>query len=426
MRRISLAFLPRLLSASALDDVHELFSNAHAEREKSRLLSEARAGLSIRVNARAADAWRFRFLHRLGTPRPHDSQSKFRAIIYKPERLGDLFLAANAIRLLAKHWGEGQIALVVSDACLDLANRLFPDVPKLSLPLALGLDGWDLAQALSLRRKLSRWSCENLVCLRHHRQPLSSVALGWIRADYRWGTTGHPWMLPAIRAGEGGLFDRAVRYPWPARPGVPAEVQAHADLVTSITGVEADAMSLLPKVEAQSDHRVRPERPTLVVVPWASGKIKDLTSELIVGIVQQIRSGRRCGIRIVAEPERRSEQARLAKELSVMLPGFDITPLPTANLAELDVAIAQSDAVLTADTFPAHLAIAMNKPVAVLATGALPGVFGPWSRSDSQRWFCHEMECWGCGWRCRYQKPHCLLDISAKDVGEFLALHLAR
>ena len=393
--------------------------------EKERII-EARAGLSIRAKARAGDAWRFRLLRRLGSPRPHDSQSKFRAIIYKPERLGDLFLAAAAIRLLAKYFGENQVALVVSDACFDLANRLFPGLPKIPLPLALGLDGWNLAQALGLRRRLSRWSCEHLVCLRHHRQPLSSAALQWIRADCRWGTTGHPWMLPAVSAGEKRLFDRSVRYPWPARLGIPAEVQAHANLVSSIIGAETNVASLLPKIELQSGHGVSREQPTLVVIPWGSGEMTNIASELIVKIVQHMPNRSRCNIRIVAESKRRFEQAKLAQQLNAVLPSFDVAPLPTANLAELDTIIAQSDAVLTADTFPAHLATAMNKPVAVLATGGWPGVFGPWSHSDNQRWFCREMECWGCGWRCRYQKPRCLLDISAKDVGEFLALHLAR
>ena len=405
--------------------MHELFSAAHAEQEKSKSLSEAQASFTIRPKARSGDAWRFRLLQRLGNPRPHSNQAKFRAIIYKPERLGDFLLAANAIRMLAAHWGEDRTALVVSAACRDLAEKMFPELPKISMPLTLGMDGWNLAQALSLRGALSRWSCENLVCLRHHRQPLSSVALKWIAADQRWGTTDHPWMLPAIRAGEQGLFDRPVRYPWPARPGVPAEVQAHADLVTRITSVETDAMSLLPEIAPQSESGRARDRPTLVVIPWASNEIKSLSSQLIAGIVRNMANGANCRIRIVAEAGRWPAQAKLAEELNAMLPGLDIAPLPTANLTDLDAALAQSDAVLTADTYPAHLATAMDKPAAVLATGALPGVFGPWSRSHRQRWFCRAMECWGCGWRCQYEKPYCLLDISTKEVGEFLASHLS-
>ena len=144
MRRISLAVFPRLLSASTLDDLHELFSNTQAEWKKSKSVNDARARFTIRANARPGDAWRFRLLQRLGRPQPHVSRARFRAIIYKPERLGDLFLAANAIRILAAHWGEDQTALVVSAACRDLADKMFPDLPKFSLPLALGLRGWYL------------------------------------------------------------------------------------------------------------------------------------------------------------------------------------------------------------------------------------------------------------------------------------------
>ena len=160
------------------------------------------------------------------------------------------------------------------------------------------------AQALSLRSKLSSWSCEHLVCLRHQRQPLSSAALRWIPADCRWGTTGHPWMLPAIGEGEEGLFDRPLRYCWPTPPGTPAEVQAHADLVTSITGTQTDVIDLLPKLELQSSNRVSRERPTLIVVPWGSGAIKNLTGELIAGVVKDTMSEPK-----MPRPHRRRTQA---------------------------------------------------------------------------------------------------------------------
>jgi ADP-heptose:LPS heptosyltransferase len=237
--------------------------------------------------------------------------------------------------------------------------------------------------------------------------------------------TGHPWVLPAIEASEDGLFDHPIPYPWPGQPDSPVEIRAHAVMVEHITGGLTGTSDLLPEVQVPVQDGDRCGPPTLVLVPWGSGGVKTLTCELIAGVVEQLPDRSRCGIRIVAEPRRRREQARLTRELSSALPGFDVAPAPGGDLRELYLTIGRATAVMTADTFPAHLAIAMDKPVAVLATGALHGVFGPWSRSPRQRWFCREMDCWGCGWRCPYPEPPCLLEVDKKEVAAFLAPYLA-
>lgn len=386
---------------------------------------EARAPLTIRPNARPGDSWRFRLLDQLGRQQSAPTRPRFRAVIYKPERLGDFFLATNAIRALIDHWGRDNIALIVSPACLALSEDAFPAIAKFALPLRLGLDGWNLAQALNLRRQLADYSCEHLVCLRHHRQPLSAAALRWVPARFRWGVTGHPWMQPVVRNHERGLFDQWTPYPWPSRPGIPAEVQAHADIIARITGAEIDASSLLPAISPEVRLNLDSERAVLAVAPWGSGTIKNLPANLLARVIEPLGKNLTLSVRIFAEKRRRLEQERLVQELHDLLPRYDIAAVRTADLKELADEFSQASAILTADTYPAHLAIAMDKPVAVLSTGALPGLFGPWSRSAQQRWFCQPMDCWGCGWRCIHSTPRCLLDIAPEQVAEFLAPHLA-
>ena len=388
-------------------------------------MNEARVPFTIRPNARRGDSWRFQLLERLAKPEPVAARPKFRAVIYKPERLGDFLLAVNAVQALIDHWGRDDTALIVSPDCLALAEERFPGLAKFALPLRLGLDGWNVVQALRLRRRLNDYSCEHLVCLRHHRQPLSAAALRWIPAAHRWGTTGHPWMEPAIQAHGSSSFDHATPYPWPSRQGIPAEVQAHADLITRITGTETDAFRLLPAVTPEPKHAPDKGRAVLAVVPWGSGATKSLTEDLLARILRSLGDDLLLSVRILAEERRRLDQERLAQKLRIELPGLDVASARTADIKDLAAALAQATAVLTVDTYPAHLATAMDKPLAVLSTGALPGLFGPWSRSDRQRWFCQPMECWGCGWRCVHSVSRCLLDIAPDQVAAFLAPHLA-
>lgn len=380
---------------------------------------------AIRPNARMGDAWRLRLLRHLYPATLTTRQPNYRAVIYKPERLGDFFLAVPSIRALVSHWDPERVALIVSPECFALADEEFPGLAKFSLPLRLGLGGWNIAQALSIRRSLAQYSCDHLVCLRHHRQPLSSAALGWIPAQHRWGTDGHPWMLPAIRIAEGGLLDRSKQYPWPGPHGLPSELQAHADVIAHVTGTPVQASDLLPRLGAIHASRRRDERPILAIAPWASSKIKSLTPDLLGSIVKRLASRSDFNILIIADSKQHSAQEAMCSHLGAILPARDITPARTTTLAELRVAIGGASAVLTADSFPAHLATAMDKPVAVLATGALPGVFGPWSHSPKQRWFTHETGCWGCGWHCVHRQPNCLLDIQPDAVAEFLAPHLS-
>lgn len=405
--------------------MHELPEDASANGETSEPVNEARAPFTIRPNARPGDAWRFRLLNRTAGLQSATAEAKFRAVIYKPERLGDFLLAVNAIQALIDHWGRDNTALIVSPECLALAEKWFPGLARFALPLRLGLDGWNLAQALRLRRRLAEYSCEHLVCLRHHRQPLSAAALRWIPAGHRWGVTGHPWMQPGIRAREDGLFNHETPYPWPGRPGIPVEVQAHADLVARITGAETDPRRLLPIVAPGPKGRSDDGRAVLAVVPWGSGTIKNVTADMLARVIGSLGDGLPLTVRILAEERRRLDQERLARKLRILLPGLDVVSARTADLEDLAAALAQATAVLTVDTYPAHLATAMDKPVAVLSTGALPGLFGPWSRSARQRWFCQPIDCWGCGWRCIHPAPHCLLDIPPDQVAGFLAPHLA-
>jgi ADP-heptose:LPS heptosyltransferase len=358
-----------------------------------------------------------RLLLSLGRPRSPGATPRFRAVIYKPERLGDFFLAGKAIRALVDYWGESQSALVVSDECLTMAEQEFPGLARVVVPLRLGAGGWHVGEALRLRRELAGYSCENLICLRHHRQPLASAALRWIPARTRWALVGHPWMPAATQAAERGLFEGSGRYPWPSRRGMPTEVQAHADLLRIATGTGIDAEDLLPTIPAGAARHP----PNLVVVPWGSGEINTLPDGLIAEILSLLRARAQFVVRIVAEEKRRPQEEALLRELRARLPGLDVAHERTPALADLRSCLARASAVLTADTLPAHLATAADRPVAVVATGAWPGLFGPWSRTGRQRWFIREMPCWGCGWRCIHPRPLCLWDVEPEAVADFLS-----
>lgn len=63
-----------------------------------------------------------------------------------------------------------------------------------------------------------------------------------------------------------------------------------------------------------------------------------------------------------------------------------------------------------AETGLAHIACAVNTPNVILLGGGHFGRFMPYSSLTSVA--CLPLECYGCNWQCRYQKPHCIIDVA--------------
>jgi ADP-heptose:LPS heptosyltransferase len=383
------------------------------------------ASWNITPKAAPWDGLRRRALAGLAKASPPSAEAspRYRAVIYEAQRLGDLLLASKVIHALLEHFGAERTALAVSPEALPLANEIFPDVPKILVPLALSWDGWNLCEGARLRRELSAFSCEHWVCLRHHRSPLASAILGWIPARERWAMVDHPWMSLAARRAEDGLFTHTMPFPFPvAQEGVPAEAQAHADLLSLVTGIPRRAAELLPAVGTMASPP--PGKPRLLLAPWGSSWMKGIPKEQVEAILRQLSTQGDFSVDMIAAPVARKPAERLIRQLQQRFPGVVMAYCPTPALADVQAAIAVASAVLAADSFPGHLATAMDRPTAILAAGATPGLFGPWGRSPRQHWFMRTMPCWGCGWKCPYSRPPCLLEIPAQDVSDFLARNL--
>ncbi|MEW6667951.1 MAG: glycosyltransferase family 9 protein [Thermodesulfobacteriota bacterium] len=350
---------------------------------------------------------------------PPGSSPRHRAIIYEAQRLGDFLLAVKSIRILLDYFGEEHSALAVSPEAMPLAIESFPKVAKFAVPLFLAIGGWDLFGGLRLRRGLSAHSCDHLVCLRHHRSPLATSILGWIPANERWAIVSHPWMSPGARAAEDRLFDHTAAFPFQGEEGVPLEVQASARLLSMVTGFPHQAEALLPSIDLDQVHPADSGSASLVVAPWGSSHMKSIPEKLLTGVLKKLSEHAFFSVDVVTAPFESDKTHVLTGRLRKSLPGMDVVDRLTP-LGDLTGVISSATAVLACDSFVGHLATALDRPTAVLATGASPGLFGGWSRSGKQRWFTREMACWGCGWRCAHSHPRCLHEIPPGDVADFL------
>jgi ADP-heptose:LPS heptosyltransferase len=98
------------------------------------------------------------------------------------------------------------------------------------------------------------------------------------------------------------------------------------------------------------------------------------------------------------------------------------------SLAELIDVMKGAAAVLSNDTGPAHLAIAIGAPTVVVVGGGHFGSFVPYPegvRPATARFVHHAMECYHCFWRChkRQRKTEtfpCVAGVSEDDVWQAL------
>jgi len=342
--------------------------------------------------------------------------------IFKAERLGDFLLAQPAIQRLVESHGAANCTLIVSHACRAIADRFFPDVEKVEVVLKFSCGDWDWIEARRQAEAIGRFCFEKTVCLTHHRKPALWSAWTAMRADKKIGLVEHPWTAFGVRRVERRYFDVHAPYPCQVSPdgATCLELEAHAAVLNACDGSLVNGSELRPRLQRGSRQPFAPV-PVLGVVPGASSRLKSLPDELLGRICGHLADARDFDVWLIGEPAQSGALERLRACLARTLKPDSIRVQCKWNLEQLEAGLAQCAAVLSADTFTAHLATALDLPVAVLSTGAQPGVYGPWRNSDRQRWFTHEMDCLGCGWRCIHGNALCVKRIDPREVSAFLA-----
>lgn len=376
--------------------------------------------MRIRPNAKPLDWVRYRLL--ANRPTLCSEGVRKPLAIFKAERLGDFLLAQPAIQRLVESQGAANCTLIVSHACRAIADRFFPEVEKIEVALKFSCSDWNWIEARRQAEAIGRLHFERAVCLTHHRKPALWSAWTAIRADKKIGLVEHPWTAFGVRRAERHCFNVHAPYPSQVSPdGMTCmELEAHAAVLNACDRSTVSGLELRPRLQHSSRRPCTPV-PVLGVVPGASAQLKSLPDELLAQICSHLAQARNFDVWLIGESAQRGALERLRACLAGILKPDSIRIQCMWNLEQLEAGLAQCAAVLSADTFTAHLATALDSPVAVLATGAQPGVFGPWRNSDRQRWFMHEMDCFGCGWRCAYRNALCVQRIDPRAVSAFLA-----
>jgi ADP-heptose:LPS heptosyltransferase len=86
------------------------------------------------------------------------------------------------------------------------------------------------------------------------------------------------------------------------------------------------------------------------------------------------------------------------------------------NLVELSAIMSCATLCITMDSGPAHLAVAVNAPLICIIGGGDYKRFFPYGDPKRFRAATEELDCFYCDWRCKFNKPICVENISVKTI----------
>jgi ADP-heptose:LPS heptosyltransferase len=337
--------------------------------------------------------------------------------IYKVDRLGDFVLALGAIAVLLEAFGPRNCVLIVSPFAVELARREFPFVDIQAIPMGdsrLWLTRRALRSVAGL--DLFRFGVGTLICLRHFRSLRDEVLLASIPAETVWAAE-NSWLAgnPGELAHSRWAPDRLIRVPRNTSLEQCYELRWHRELLSGVLGTKILESDVVPKLVCEPDST---KVCSIGVVPFASARFRDLL-EGAVCEAACLATARGYRLHLLAPPRDEERYFALGARLAQL--GFAcVEVLVCHTLAELLRALASSEVLLAAETGPAHLATAMDKPVVGVIGGGHFGWFAPWIRSGRQQWVAERLDCFGCDWRCKYNEPRCIEGIPIRKIGDAL------
>ena len=333
-----------------------------------------------------------------------------RILLLRLERIGDLLMVLPAIADVQALAPDSQIDLVVGSWNADLARSIDP-VRRVQLLDAawLAREGQGL-NLLSLLRAARRW--------RGVRYDLAINFEPDARSNLLLAAAGAAWTAGYRNGGGGALLDVALDY----------DTRAHKTdnarrLVSTIFGptpTAQDAPTLIVPSEAHDNasRLLVGARGSLIGVHVSGGRaIKQWPPERFADVARRLVD--RLGATVVLTGS--GGDRTLVDSVKRVLPAENVIDVAGhLDLLTLAAVIERLDLLVTGDTGPMHLAVAVSTPVVAVFGPSDPARYAP--RGPSDRVVRVDLPCSPCNRirlppaRCVGHTPDCLASISADSV----------
>ena len=342
-----------------------------------------------------------------------------RSILWvRTDSIGDAVLASSMLPHLATKYPAAKIAVVCQDRVADLyaACPIVDTIICFDYKKAVA----DEAYRESIIGEIAEFHPDLVLNSHYSGDALTELLTLSHRAPETIGLAGD---LSNIAAAEleqlAPLYSRRIPSPGLAKP----EMERHRDF---LAGLGLKPPQLEPMVwtatedEAVAEaffkqHELDRSR-TIALFPKAQYAIKDYA-----GYAEALRDlGPGFQFLIFGGPEVEAS----AQQLAAQLPGASINLAGKTTLREMAALIRRCRLYVGADSAGAHIACAVGTPNVVVLGGGHFGRFLPYSPLTSV--VCLPLGCYGCNWRCRFGKPHCIQDLAPGLLAEAIRQTLAK
>lgn len=346
------------------------------------------------------------------TPGALPGGSFSRILLIKPSSLGDIIHAIPVLRALRRAYPGAEIDWLINTSFAPLLEG-DPDVSQL-----VTFDRRRFAH-IGRSSRATRDFLRFVSALRQRRYELAIDLQGLFRTGFLAWACGAPTRIGFRRAREGArwFYTHLVETPDPDEHAVQRNLRAAALLKISTEPVDfglriTDAGRAMIE-SVLREHDVAPKDALAVIAPGARWETKRWPIPSFVQVIEALQDEDHVRCLLVGssdEAERCAEIARACRRQPIDLSGR--TPLP-----QLLALIERADVVLCQDSAVAHLAAALNRPLACVIGPTHPRRTGPYERPAAVVRL--PIECSPCYFRRLSQCPHhhrCMQDLPASGV----------
>lgn len=345
-----------------------------------------------------------------------------RCFLFKPDGIGDFFLASGAVRLLAKEWGEENLTLAVLPIMEPVVRGQFPLASVIALPLRTRRVILNKFVANSLRcffpwLTLLQTKADISLSFRNMRDYLQTVLYFSVRSSCRFLCRNpllestRPVRRWTERAFELIFRPEFIDYP-ETKAGIPSELEAHRLLLCKALDREVSIKEIWPKLHSLGAPPLN--TPFWVCAPFSSGLEKDFPLPRWVELFCALHESATIRLLVLTGSADQKDRLRdFQEQLKVSAPALSTKLIVPDHLQDFIDLLAGAECVTTVDTAAAHAATALDCRTLVLFSGKHQGMFAPWNRSARQCWMIPQEFTVSQEWHASHSNDEILRQVDA-------------
>lgn len=353
------------------------------------------AGVMPAARMHVGGAWRFS----AHSPVAEDPQ---RIVWVRTDSIGDNLLASSMLAPIRRQWPQAELTVV----CQEHIAELYEHCPHVDCVLTFNKKRMyeDGAYRDSVCAQLAVLGADLVLNGVYSREPVTDLVALACRAATAVAFVGdNSNMDESTRSGHNAHYTRLIPNGAEHLP----ELERHAGFLRGL-GIEAGELAPLAWTTAE-------DRALAEAFLEQSGLDPRRTIALFPGAQHDHKVYQRYPQVLSAFPDYAvlvlggEKEAPMAQSLCDALGPRAVNAVGKLGLRQTVEVLRSLAAYLGADSAGVHLACVADIPNVVLAGGGHPGRFVPYSRLTTAVML--PLECYGCNWRCPYERPHCVRDI---------------